>query len=84
VKANLTQPVLIADFTESSTIFHPSRIGDRIKATLLKQKISADLSKPMRRYDSELEYIPTQLAMSLSAGCAADARILSDLPPLLS
>jgi hypothetical protein len=60
VKANLTQPVLIADFTESSTIFHPSRIGDKIKATLLKQKISADLSKPMRRYDSELEYIPTQ------------------------
>jgi len=27
---------------------------------LLKKKISADLSKPHRRYDSELEYIPTQ------------------------
>jgi hypothetical protein len=60
VKTNLSQAVKIADFTESSTIFHPSRIGDKIKATLLKQKISADLSKPMRRYDSELEYIPTQ------------------------
>ena len=60
VKNNLSEPVLIADFTESSTIFHPSRIGDKIKSTLLKQKISADLYKPMRRYDSELEYIPTQ------------------------
>lgn len=60
VKRTLTQPVLIADFTESSTIFHPSRVGDKIKSTLLKQKISADLSKPMRRYDSELDYIPTQ------------------------
>ena len=32
----------------------------RIKSTLLKQLISKDLSKPMRRYDSELDYIPTQ------------------------
>jgi hypothetical protein len=55
-----TRPVLIADFIESSTIFHPSKVGDKIKTTLLKQKISADLSKPMRRYDSELDYIPTQ------------------------
>ena len=60
IKPNLNKIVLIADFTESITIFHPSRIGDKIKATLLKQKISADLSKPMRRYDSELDYIPTQ------------------------
>lgn len=56
----VTSPVKISDFTESSSIFHPNSIGDKIKATLLKQKISADLSKPIRRYDSELEYIPTQ------------------------
>ena len=60
VKPTVISPVIISDFTESSTIFHPSRIGDKIKTTLLKQKISADLSKPMRRYDSELDYIPTQ------------------------
>ncbi len=60
VSPGLTPPVLIADFTEASTIFHPSKVGDKIKATLLKQKISTDLSKPMRRYDSELDYIPTQ------------------------
>lgn len=60
VKTGLDKPVRIADFTESSTIFHPSQVGNKIKSTLLKQKISADLSKPMRRYDSDLEYIPTQ------------------------
>jgi hypothetical protein len=60
VKSSLTAPVIISDFTESETIFHPSRVAQKIKITLLKQKISADLSKPMRRYDSELEYIPTQ------------------------
>lgn len=60
LKPAIGKPVLIADFTEASTIFHPNRVGDKIKSTLLKQKISADLSKPMRRYDSELDYIPTQ------------------------
>jgi hypothetical protein len=60
VDDSVVDPVLIADFITSSTIFHPSRVSDRIKSTLLKQKISTDLSKPMRRYDSELEYIPTQ------------------------
>lgn len=53
-------PVVIADFTENPTIFHPSKVNEKIKAMLLKQKVSFDLSKPMRRYDSELEYIPTQ------------------------
>lgn len=60
LKDSLTFAVTISDFTESETIFHPSRVAERIKATLLKQKISIDLSKPMRRYDSELDYIPTQ------------------------
>ena len=60
VKPSITDPVLIADFTESGTIFHPGKVSEKIKASLLKQKISADLSKPMRRYDSELDYVPTQ------------------------
>lgn len=60
VKQRLNKPVLIADFTETPTIFHPSKIGDKIITTLLKDKISRDLSKPMRRYDSPLEYVPTQ------------------------
>ncbi len=36
-----------------------------LKETIIKKKIidaiSEDLSKPLRRYDSELEYVPTQL-----------------------
>jgi hypothetical protein len=60
VNPNLSRPVSILDFTDSGSIFHPDEVGDKIKARLLKRKISADLSKPMRRYDSELEYIPTQ------------------------
>lgn len=38
---------------------------DSLKETIIKKKvidaISEDLSKPLRRYDSELEYVPTQL-----------------------
>jgi len=52
--------IIISDFTEIPTLYHPNEINKRIKSTLLKQLISRDLSKPMRRYDSELDYIPTQ------------------------
>ncbi|MCD7936059.1 MAG: RES domain-containing protein, partial [Tannerellaceae bacterium] len=51
----------IVDFTS-----HPSPLnymGNMIelaKSKFLKEAISKDLSKPMRRFDSELEYIPTQ------------------------
>lgn len=60
IREEYDSPVLIADFTENPTIFHPSKVNEKIKSMLLKQKISSDLSKPMRRYDSELDYIPTQ------------------------
>lgn len=60
LKDDLKSNIMISDFTETETIFHPSRVAERIKTTLLKQKISVDLSKPMRRYDSEVDYIPTQ------------------------
>lgn len=54
--------VKLVDFTEDTFLFQPdnSSITKTIKAKLLREKISGDLSKPMRRYDSELEYIPTQ------------------------
>ena len=52
--------LIISDFTETSTLFHPGFVNKKIKSTLLKQLISSDLSKPMRRYDSELDYLPTQ------------------------
>ncbi|MCF8302730.1 MAG: RES family NAD+ phosphorylase [Bacteroidales bacterium] len=52
--------VKIVDFTEDTVLFQPGRITNTIKSRLLREKISRDLSKPMRRYDSEIEYIPTQ------------------------
>lgn len=52
--------IIISDFTEIPTLYHPNEVNKKIKSTLLKQLISKDLSKPMRRYDSELDYIPTQ------------------------
>ena len=52
--------IIISDFTEIPTLYRPNGVNRKIKSTLLKQLISRDLSKPMRRYDSELDYIPTQ------------------------
>ena len=54
--------IKLVDFTEDTPLFQPNTgtINKTIKGKLLRQKISGDLSKPMRRYDSELEYIPTQ------------------------
>lgn len=56
------ESIKLVDFTEDTSLFQPSSgsINKTIKGKLLRQKISNDLSKPMRRYDSELEYISTQ------------------------
>lgn len=60
IKQQIEEDIIISDFTESPTLYHPNEVNKKIKSTLLKQLISRDLSKPMRRYDSELDYIPTQ------------------------
>lgn len=53
--------ISLVDFTESLSLFlNIENIKEYVKSVLLKKSISADLSKPLRRYDSELEYIPTQ------------------------
>jgi hypothetical protein len=51
----------LVDFTSKESPFNyiDDIIGFAI-GRLLRDVISQDLSKPMRRYDSELEYIPTQ------------------------
>lgn len=55
------QQIVLVDFTEDvSSFLNFENIIDYTKSVLLKKKISIDLSKPIRRYDSELEYIPTQ------------------------
>ena len=54
------ESLLLVDFTEDPTLYGRGKINVAIKAHLLKQRISTDLSKPMRRYDTEIEYVPTQ------------------------
>jgi len=53
----------LVDFTEVPKIFGAFgsvNLFFYVKKILLKKLISIDLSKPIRRYDSELDYIPTQ------------------------
>ncbi|MEQ6122096.1 RES domain-containing protein [Reichenbachiella sp. MALMAid0571] len=52
--------VKIVDFTEDTMLYQSGRINSTIKARLLRDKVSLELSKPMRRYDTDIEYIPTQ------------------------
>ncbi len=65
LKEGLNKKIRISDFTEKPSLFLGAEathydVNKQIKSTLLKKRISYDLSKPMRRYDSELDYIPTQ------------------------
>ncbi len=49
------------DFTETPSAFlGMGDINNYCKKTQLKKRISKDLSKPIRRYDSTIEYVPTQ------------------------
>lgn len=62
LKPDSTDKILISDFTEAPSLFQLKLedVNKQIKSTLLKKIISKDLSKPMRRYDSPMDYIPTQ------------------------
>lgn len=61
LKCNHSDGIFIYDFTEKVNLFsNYESINSTIKATLLRSLISSDLSRPMRRYDSEIDYIPTQ------------------------
>lgn len=56
----------LVDFIYDVNLFLAYNDGTAsLKETVIKKKIidaiSEDLSKPLRRYDSELEYVPTQL-----------------------
>jgi hypothetical protein len=53
--------LVLVDFTQKFSPFtQEGQIINFTKEKLIKDAISRDLSKPLRRYDSELEYIPTQ------------------------
>lgn len=56
----------ILDFTSKLSLYiaysnATESLSDVIARQKLLQAISRDLSKPLRRYDSEIEYVPTQL-----------------------
>lgn len=57
------ETISLVDFTEKPKLFGAfgsDSLYRYVKKILLKKLISLDLSKPIRRYDSELDYVPTQ------------------------
>jgi hypothetical protein len=60
-KIKTSEKIVLVDFTEKASAFlYVGNIFEYTKSMLLKKYISTDLSKPLRRYDTELDYIPTQ------------------------
>lgn len=62
---NSSENILIADFANTQSLYYwytnyPDNWTDVVKQRLLTKLISRDLSRPKRRYDTEIEYIPTQ------------------------
>lgn len=61
---NIKRDLNILDFTASISLFlaytEEIDLSEVVSQYLLRKQISADLSKPLRRYDTELEYVPTQ------------------------
>ena len=66
----IPESLSLVDFCDIINLYHA--YGDSVeplKEIVIKKKvidsISKDLSKPLRRYDSEIEYVPTQLICEL-------------------
>lgn len=59
------KPLKLMDFTKPMSLYLANSLDSdlalEMSKYLLLEKISRDLSKPLRRFDSELEYVPTQL-----------------------
>lgn len=65
-KFQITKNLKLVDFTYTIDIYGKYVEGSRPLQEVVIQKkviesISKDLSKPLRRFDSELEYVPTQM-----------------------
>lgn len=64
-KFKIQRDLNIVDFNSKSSLFLSfdgvNSLPDTVVKKLIQDAISRDLSKPLRRYDTELEYIPTQL-----------------------
>lgn len=68
----------IVDFTEKVNLFKvfydegEDVFKQKVKRRVLFDAFSSDLSKPLRSFDSELEYIPTQYICEYFKDCGAD------------
>lgn len=67
----------ILDFTSELSLYYAfNNASDSLENILCKHKllqlISHDLSKPLRRFDTELEYVPTQLICEYCKTCGID------------
>lgn len=67
-KFTILRDLDIVDFSNKISLFYTysdseSNVSllDIVKRKILFEKISTDLSKPLRRFDTEIEYVPTQL-----------------------
>lgn len=62
---DVTKELKILDFTKKLSLFVANTMSPDLATEISKfkliQRISGDLSKPLRRFDTELEYVPTQL-----------------------
>ena len=62
---NVTKELKILDFTRKMSLYVANTMSSNLATEISKfkliQRISDDLSKPLRRFDTELEYVPTQL-----------------------
>ena len=51
----------IVDFSGQDLLYQADKnVSQIIESQLLRNSISDDLSKPMRRYDNDIDYVPTQ------------------------
>lgn len=64
-KFEIVRDLEIVDFNSEASLYLAYTVGIPLENIVVKKQImsaiSLDLSRPMRRYDTELEYIPTQL-----------------------
>ena len=70
--------VRIVDFTERVNLFNvftdegEESFKEKVKRRVLFDAISKDLSKPLRSFDTELEYVPTQYVCEYFKSIGAD------------
>lgn len=76
-KFRIQRDLRIVDFNSKSSLFLSFDGANPLSDTVVKKKIlealSHDLSKPMRRYDTELEYIRHSLSVNIANGAKQTA-----------